>query len=78
MDDPARLSKQGAHLRDGTHHLAPGDVICIRSRPNAPPHCRTAALIYRKHHYNTYALPLNTQLTHEEAQEPPLTASYLQ
>ena len=46
IDDPTRLNKRGALLCDGdTHHLAPGEVICVRSRSNAPPHSHTAALI---------------------------------
>ena len=46
FDDPNRLTDRGV-LNDnsGTFHLAPGDVVCIRSRPNARPYCRTAALV---------------------------------
>ena len=62
----------------GTHHLAPGDLICFCSRPSAPPHCHTAALVNGAGHTPHYALPPKTQLSLEEVQEPPWTATFIQ
>ena len=55
----------------GSNHLWPGDVICIRLRPNALPYCRTAALVLRADSLPKYALLPNTQLELEEVLEPP-------
>ena len=72
VDSPNLLTERGALIVDGreNRHLAPGVVICFRSRPNALPYCRTAALVS-----GTYALPPNTQLTLEEVLKPPWTAT---
>ena len=76
-DEPTRLNERGAHLYDGdTYHLAPNDVICIRSRANAPPHCHTDVLTNRVHHIPAYTLPPNTQLTIEEVRAPPWVATF--
>ena len=76
MDDPQRLTERGALLLiRGLSHLALGDVICIRSRPNALLHCRTAAPVLGEDMAPDYALPPNTQLTFEEVREPPWTAT---
>ena len=77
MDDPQRLTERGALLLiRGLSHLALGDVICIRSRPNALLHCRTAAPVLGEDMAPDYALPPNTQLTLEEALTPPWTATF--
>jgi hypothetical protein len=46
-DNPLFLTDCGILLYSvhGTHQIAPGDVVCIRSRPNALPYCRTFALV---------------------------------
>lgn len=69
----------GALLEDAETQariVAPGDVVCIRSWPNTPPLCRTAALINDAGPAATYALPPNTQLTLEGVQEPPWQAVF--
>ena len=78
VDRASRLTDRGALLQDGdgAHHVAPGDVICIRSRPNALPYCRTAALVIGACPTPGYALPPNTQLTLEAVLEPPWTATH--
>ena len=78
VENPNLLTDRGALLQDGdgAHHLALGDVICFRSRPNALPYCRTAALVIVTCPTPGYALPTNTQLTLEAVREPPLTATH--
>jgi hypothetical protein len=77
-DEPRLLIDRGALIYDfgtGTYHLESGDVICIRSRPNAPPYYHTAALINKEHRFASYALPPNMQLTLEDVLEKPWTAT---
>ncbi len=60
FDDPSQITERGANLcrfSTCTHHLAPGDVICVRSRPGAPSYCRTAVLINGANQSPHYALP---------------------
>lgn len=79
--DPSLVTERCALLcnyNTGMHHLAPGNVICVRSRPSTPPHCRTAVLINGVGQTPPYAPPPCTQLTLEEKQEPPWTAKFRQ
>ena len=79
IDDPSSLSDRCALVYDsssGTYHLAQGDVICIRSRPNALRICHTAALINGVGQVRTYALPPNSQLSLEAVREPPWITTF--
>ena len=76
-DEPHLLTDCGAIVRDDSgYHLAQGDVVCIRSRPNAPPYCRTAALVIPGFDNPEYALPPNTHLQFEEVRVSPWTATF--
>lgn len=52
-------------------------MICVCSRPHAPPHCHTAVLINEAQAASCYTLPPNTHLTLKEEQEPPWIATFL-
>ena len=76
-DDPSLFTARGALIVDGrgNRNLAPGDVICFWSRPNATPFYRNAALVNGALESPAYALPPYTQLTLEEVLEPPWTVT---
>ena len=76
-DEPHRITDCGVLVRDDSgYHVAPGDVVCIRSVANSLPYCHTAAMVIEMADTPEYALPPNTQLHFKEILVSPWNATF--